>query len=196
MKVFLIALYLWIAVAYYSIYCAERSYSNVMALFWVMLAVSWLWDLVTDYTPFERNPQHTKLACVLLVMPFLYPIFSLLRGMTFPMITSPVMPCSVVIFTIGLMLMFSRKTNLFIVLLLCHWSVIGISKTYYFDIPEDYLLTTASIPAVYVFLKEHYLSDVQEVTKPQTKYMKWFLSVICIGVSAVLLATMVVQLVR
>lgn len=51
--------------------------------------------------------------------------------------TSPVMPCSVVVFTIGLLLLFARKVNMFLVLFLCHWSLIGLSKTYFFRIPED-----------------------------------------------------------
>ncbi|MCD8202086.1 MAG: DUF6064 family protein, partial [Prevotella sp.] len=115
---------------------------------------------------------------------------SLLRGMSFPEMTSPVMPCSVVVFTVGLMLMFSRKVNLFIVLMLCHWSVIGISKTFYFNIPEDYLLTCASVPAVYIFLKDYFLSDLHEVTKPQAKYLNGFLIVVCICVCLLLLGSM------
>ena len=84
MKIFLIALYLWISIVYFYIYCAERSYNNVMAIFWGILAASWLWDLLTGYTPFERNHKYTRLACFLLCMPFLYPIASILRGMDFP----------------------------------------------------------------------------------------------------------------
>ena len=62
MKIFLIALYLWISIVYFYIYCAERSYNNVMAIFWGILAASWLWDLLTGYTPFERNHKYTRLA--------------------------------------------------------------------------------------------------------------------------------------
>lgn len=196
MKIYLIALYLWIAVAYFYICCAERSYSNVMAIFWVVLAASWLWDLLSGYTPFVRNRRHTKLACVLLVMPFLYPVASLLRGMSFPEITSPVMPCSVVVFTIGILLMFSHKVNLFIVLLLCHWSMIGLSKTFFFNIPEDYLLASASVPAIYLFFKEYFLRNLSGKTKPRVKYMDWLLIAVCIGICAVLMGTMFAELAR
>ena len=37
-------------------------------------------------------------AALLFAMPLVYPLFSLLLGRTFPMITSPVMPCSVAVF--------------------------------------------------------------------------------------------------
>lgn len=116
--------------------------------------------------------------------------------MSFPEIISPVMPCSVVVFTIGILLMFSRRINLFIVLLLCHWSMIGLSKTFFFNIPEDYLLASASVPAIYLFFKEYFFCNLHEPTKPQTKYMNWFLITICIGVCMVLMGTMFLELAK
>lgn len=96
------------------------------------MAVIWIWDTVTGYTTLERSRKYDVLAYILLAMPFVYPLLSLARGLTFPGITSPVMPCSVVVFTIGLLLLFARKVNMFLVLFLCHWSLIGLSKTYFF----------------------------------------------------------------
>lgn len=95
------------------------------------MAVIWIWDTVTGYTTLERSRKYDVLAYILLAMPFVYPLLSLARGLTFPGITSPVMPCSVVVFTIGLLLLFARKVNMFLVLFLCHWSLIGLSKTYF-----------------------------------------------------------------
>ena len=129
MKIYFIATYTWISVVYYHIYCSERSYNNVLSIFWAILAIAWLWDLLAGYTQLERNPKYNVLGYLLVLMPFIYPVFSMARGLSFPGITSPVMPCSVVTFTIGLLLLFSRKSNLFIILLLCHWSLIGLSKT-------------------------------------------------------------------
>ena len=48
-----------------------------------------------------------RFALVLFCMPLVYPLFSLALGRTFPMMTSPVMPCSVAVFTVALMLAFS-----------------------------------------------------------------------------------------
>ena len=145
MKFYLIFLYIWIAVVYYYIYCAERSYNVVMTLFWGVMAVIWIWDTLTGYTTLERSRKYDGLAYILLAMPFIYPLLSLARGLTFPGITSPVMPCSVVVFTIGLLLLFARKVNMFLVLFLCHWSLIGLSKTYFFHIPEDFLLASPAL---------------------------------------------------
>lgn len=73
MKFYLIFLYIWIAVVYYYIYCAERSYNVVMALFWGVMAVIWIWDTLIGYTTLERSRKYDGLAYILLAMPFIYP---------------------------------------------------------------------------------------------------------------------------
>lgn len=37
MKLYMIFLYLWIAIAYYAICCDERSYNGALAMFWVVI---------------------------------------------------------------------------------------------------------------------------------------------------------------
>ena len=145
MKLYLIFINAWVAVVYYHIYCDPRSYSNALALFWGIMCVFWIYDLIVDYTPFELNHKHKKLAVLLCFLPLAYPLFSVARGMDFPMMTSPVMPCSVAVFTIGLLLAFSQRVNLFLILFLCHWALIGFTKTYFFQIPEDFLLASSAV---------------------------------------------------
>ena len=118
MKIYMIGLYSWISIVYYFIYCEERSYNGVMAMFWGVMAIIWIWDTITGYTTFERTHKYDLLSYVLLAMPFIYPMVSLARGLSFPEMTSPVMPCSVVVFTIGLLLLFAHKVNMFLVLFL------------------------------------------------------------------------------
>ncbi len=190
MKVYLAGLYLWVAIVYYFVCCHERDYNGVMALFWVLMAAIWVWDLATGYTTFNRSRRYDIMARLLLIMPFVYPLISLARGLTFPGMTSPVMPCSVSVFTIGLLLFFARRVNLFLVLLLCHWALIGLTKAGSFHIPEDFLLVGTAIPGLYLFFKEYYLADLPEATKPQAKYINALLIAVCIGLGALLLATM------
>ena len=194
MKLYLLFLYLWIAVVYYYIYCAERSYNGTMALFWGTMAVIWIWDTVTGYTTLERSRKYDVLAYILLAMPFVYPLLWLARGLTFPEITSPVMPCSVVVFTIGLLLLFARKVNMFLVLFLCHWSLIGLSKTYFFHIPEDFLLASASAPALYLFFKEYFLNNLHKDTEPKAKLINLLLVSVCIALGVLLTVTMFLEL--
>jgi len=135
------------------------------------------------------------LSYVLLALPFVYPLVSVARGLAFPGITSPVMPCSVTVFTIGLLLLFSRKVNMFLVLFLCHWSLIGLSKTYFFNIPEDFLLASATIPALYLFFREYFLNNLHADTKPKAKYINWLLILVCVSIGILLTTTMFLELV-
>ena len=169
MKFYLIFLYIWIAVVYYYIYCAERSYNVVMALFWGVMAVIWIWDTLIGYTTLERSRKYDGLAYIL-------------------------MPCSVVVFTIGLLLLFARKVNMFLVLFLCHWSLIGLSKTYFFHIPEDFLLASASVPALYLFFREYFLNRLHTDTQPRAKLINLLLVSVCIALGVILTVTMFLQL--
>ena len=103
MKIYMVFLNGWISIVYYMMYCGARGHHHILAIFWGVIAVLWLWDLFTGYTPFERNPKYKVLVGVLYAMPFLYPLLSWARGMEFPMMTTTVMPCSVAVFTIGLL---------------------------------------------------------------------------------------------
>ncbi|WP_294081647.1 DUF6064 family protein [Proteiniphilum sp. UBA5384] len=189
-KIYLIAIYLWIAIVYYLIYGSARSYYVVMAVYWLLMAVAWIFDLVFDSSTFERNKKYRILGYFLLFLPLLYPVFSIYRGLTFPEITSPIMPCSIVTFTIGLLLLHSHRVNIFIILLLCHWSLIGLTKTYFFDIPEDFILVGASVPALYLFFKEYFLQDLHSDTKPKAKYINILLIMSCLLICFVLIATL------
>lgn len=189
MKVFIIAVYLWIAIGYYAVFCAERNYTRVMTIFWIVLAVAWVWDAITDYTTFEHSTHHRVLAYSLLMLPLFYPLISLLRGMSIPFVASPVMPSSVATFTIGLLLLFHRRVNFFIVLLLCHWSLIGLTKTYYFNIPEDFVLAVVCIPAIYIFFHDNFLSNASATSKPSIRVLNAMLITGCSVIGIFLLAS-------
>lgn len=139
---------------------------------------------------FERNPKYKVLVGVLYAMPFLYPLLSWARGMEFPMMTTTVMPCSVAVFTIGLLLAFSRRVNLLVILFLCHWALIAFSKVYIYKIPEDLLLASATVPAIYLFFKNYFEQNLHKETKLGARLMNWFLILICIVVGVLLSMTL------
>lgn len=196
MKLFMVFLNAWIAVAYYLVYGGERSHYDVLALFWGVMAAVWLYDAVSGYTTFERTYRHDRFAWLLYAMPFVYPLLSLARGMSFPAMTSPVMPCSVAIFTIGLLLSFSRRVNLFIILFLCHWALIGFSKVYFFRIPEDLLLGATTVPALYLFFKEYIGVNMRRRNKPDLRVINMLLMVMCAAVGVMLCVSLWAELAR
>lgn len=194
MKLYLIFINAWVAVVYYHIYCDPRNYSNALALFWGIMCVFWIYDLIVDYTPFELNHKHKKLAVLLCFLPLAYPLFSVARGMDFPMMTSPVMPCSVAVFTIGLLLAFSQRVNLFLILFLCHWALIGFTKTYFFQIPEDFLLASSAVPGLYLFFKEYIAANLHTATHLKARLVNITLLVVCGAISLLFMISMVCEL--
>ena len=194
MKLYLIFINAWVAVVYYHIYCDPRSYSNALALFWGIMCFFWIYDLIVDYTPFELNHKHKKLAVLLCFLPLAYPLFSVARGMDFPMMTSPVMPCSVAVFTIGLLLAFSQRVNLFLILFLCHWALIGFTKTYFFQIPEDFLLASSAVPGLYLFFKEYIAANLHTATHLKARLVYITLLVVCGAISLLFMISMVCEL--
>ena len=101
MKVFMALLNFWIAGVYYLVCCEPREHHDLLALFWAIMGCIWVYDLAVGHASLQRTGNHKAFAALLFAMPLVYPLFSLLLGRTFPMITSPVMPCSVAVFTIG-----------------------------------------------------------------------------------------------
>ena len=194
MKLYLIFINAWVAVVYYHIYCDPRSYSNALALFWGIMCFFWIYDLIVDYTPFELNHKHKKLAVLLCFLPLAYPLFSVARGMDFPMMTSPVMPCSVAVFTIGLLLAFSQRVNLFLILFLCHWALIGFTKTYFFQIPEDFLLASSAVPGLYLFFKEYIAANLHTATHLNARLVNITLLFVCGAISLLFMISMVCEL--
>lgn len=193
MKIFMAALNFWIAGVYYMIYCRPREYHGMLALFWAIMGGIWVYDLLVKHASLERTGQHNAFALLLLAMPLLYPLGSLALGRAFPMMTSPVMPCSVAVFTIGLMLAFSERVNIVLALLLCHWALIGLSKVYFFGIPEDYLLACSTIPALYIFFREYIRSNADRPSKPSARVLDTLLVALCLVIGLFFVFTLLHQ---
>ena len=194
MKLFLAAVNGWIAVVYFLVYCSERSYSGMLALFWAIMAAIWVCDAFADFTRFERTRRPAGFAMLLYLMPLAYPLVSWLRGLSFPMMTMPVMPCSVAVFTIGLMLAFTRRINLFLMLFLCHWALIGLAKVYFFGIPEDFLLAASTVPALWLFFREYIVRNRELRTKPDARVLNGLLVLLSVLIGVFFTATLLHQI--
>lgn len=194
MKLFMAFLNFWIAGVYYMIYCRPREYHGMLALFWAIMGGIWIYELLVKHASLERTGQHNAFAILLLVMPLIYPLCSLALGHEFPIMTSPVMPCSVAVFTIGLMLAFTHRINIFLVLFLCHWALIGLAKVYFFGIPEDFLLAASTVPALYLFFREYIAKNRELRTKPDARMLNGLLILLCIVIGLFFTATLLHQI--
>lgn len=196
MKGYIVMLNLWITVVYQLYFCHERPYNYATTLIWAIITAIWIYDVVTGYTSFERNNKHARLATLFMLLPLAFPVISLARGMEFPMMTSPVLPSSVALFTIGFMLAFSQRVNLFIVLFICHWGLIGASKIYLYDIPEDALLGCAIVPTIYIFLREYVTANVSAHSKPNPRTANILLITLSAGTGILFAALMLHPLLK
>ncbi len=178
MKLYMAGLNFWIAGVYYLVYCEPRQYNDMLALFWAVMGCIWIYDLALRRATLVRTGHHTAFALLLMAMPLIYPLVSLLLGRSFPMMTSPVMPCSVAVFTVGLMLAFSERVNIVLAMFLCHWALIGLSKVYYFGIPEDYLLACSVVPALFLFFREYVAERSGRPGKPSPRMLKVLLAIV------------------
>ena len=168
MKIYMVAVSLWIAFVYYMAYGSVRDYSNVMTIFWCLIALSWLYDLATGFSTFQRSGKSEVWGIIMLVLPLAYPFISISRGLVFPQITTPMLPSSVALYMLGMLMAFNRKINFFAFLLVLHWSVIAISKIGIFKIPEDALLAAACIPSMVIFVLHALKAGDQQHKPPYT----------------------------
>ena len=175
MKVFMAALNFWIAV-YIILSIALRANIKYGCL-WAV--VSYVSCRLGGRTRFARAHGTTPPVCsgaVLYAAP--YPLFSLALGRTFPMMTSPVMPCSSLVFTVALMLAFSERANIVLATLLCHWALIGFSKVYFFGFPRIFCWRAASYPLSSSF-RRYIRNRACESTKPSPRVLNALLAVLC-----------------
>ena len=171
-KLYMAAVSLWIAFVYYMKYGAVRDYSNVMTIFWCLVALSWIYDLATRFSSFRKSGKYSAIGLAILVLPLAYPFISVSRGLEFPQITTPMIPSGVALYMLGMLMTFNRKINFFAFLLVMHWSVIAISKIAIFKIPEDALLAAACIPSMVIFFLQMLKDAGQSSFKPSGKYVK------------------------
>lgn len=194
MKLYMAVLNFWIAGVYYLVYCPARDHHDMLALFWAIMGAIWIYDLAVRHASLERTGHHTAFALLLFAMPVVYPLFSLALGRTFPEMTSPVMPCSVAVFTLGLMLAFSERVNIVLAMFLCHWALIGLSKVYFFGIPEDYLLASSVVPALYLFFREYVAANAARPMKPSPRVLNTLLAVLCLIIGVFFAITLLHQI--
>ena len=110
-KALMVAESLWIAFVYYLDFCSTRDYSGVLTIFWCMVAAAWVYDMVTKFSTFEKSGKYRWWGLVMLLLPLLYPVISLLRGMTFPEMTTPMLPSGVALYMLGMLMTFNSKIN-------------------------------------------------------------------------------------
>mgnify|MGYP004709755803 CR=1 FL=1 len=144
------------------------------------------WNTIAAYNAATWPAQigFTLVAAMLLVLLYLRPTPAVRIAMKLFM----------AVFTIGLMLAFSERVNIVLAMFLCHWALIGLSKVYFFGIPEDYLLACSTIPALYIFFREYVRSNADRPMKPSAHVLDALLITLCLVIGIFFTFTLLHQL--
>ena len=74
------------------------------------------------------------------------------------------------------------------------FALIGLSKVYFFGIPEDYLLACSIVPALYLFFREYIRDNAGRPTKPSPRVLNALLAVMCLIIGCFFAFTLLHQL--
>ena len=77
---------------------------------------------------------------------------------------------------------------------LCHWALIGFTKTYFFHIPEDFLLASSAVPGLYLFFKEYTASHLHTSTLFRARMINLALIIACGAIGVLFMISMVCEL--
>ena len=187
MRLLLAALCLWTATAYYFIYCSPREYNTALGVFWLVVGGIWLYGAIGDETELAPVRRHRVIAPIIMATPLAYPLISLARGMAFPQIVTPIMPCGLAVFTVGVILAFSPRPSIFILMMMFHWAIIGIFKIGRFAMPEDILAVIAIVTAVFIIFRDYLKVRRDAPLKPRPKHISRLVCAICALILALLI---------
>ncbi|NFQ09351.1 hypothetical protein FDG75_07195 [Clostridium botulinum] len=73
-------------------------------------------------------------------------------GHAYPAITTWLMPCPLVVYSITLLVSFSTKVDYKILILLIFWALTGLPKIFMFGVSEDFILFLSGILAIFVWV--------------------------------------------
>ena len=76
---------------------------------------------------------------------------------------------------------------------LCHGALIGLSKVYYFGIPEDSLRAGSVVPALFVFFREYVAERSGRPGKPAPRVLNALLALLGTIIALCIVATLLHQ---
>ena len=190
MRLLLAALSFWTATAYYFIYCSPREYNTALGVFWLIIGGIWLYGALKKGPELAPVRRHRTIAPIIMAVPLTYPLISLARGMAFPQTVTPIMPCGLAVFTVGVILAFSPRPSIFILMMMFHWAIIGIFKIRRFAMPEDIVAVIAIVTAVFIIFRDYLTIRRDAPLKPRPKHISRLACAICALILALLIYVM------
>ncbi|MDR5587913.1 MULTISPECIES: DUF6064 family protein [Clostridium] len=151
LKIFLSFSFAWISIVFFILNGSNELNKYLTATLFGSIALLFFIDIFKDNIIFERNKRFNKLVFILYILFLAYPLISIILGHAYPAITTWLMPCPLVVYSITLLVSFSTKVDYKILILLIFWALTGLPKIFMFGVPEDFILFLSGILAIYVW---------------------------------------------
>ena len=152
LKIFLSFSFAWISIVFFIINGSNELNKYLTSALFGLIALMFFIDIFKNNISFEINKRFNKLVVILYILFLSYPLISLILGHTYPTMTTWLMPCPLVVYSITLLISFSTKINYKILVLLIFWALTGLLKIFMFGVPEDFILFLSGISAIFVWI--------------------------------------------
>lgn len=151
-KLFLSFCFAWISIVFFILYGSIQLNKFLTASLFGLISFLFFIDVFANKTTFTRNKKYNKISSFLYILLAFYPLFSLILGKHFPVLTTWLMPCPLTVFAIALLISFFPQIDFKVFTLLVLWALSGLPKIFMFQVPEDSILFISGILAILVWL--------------------------------------------
>ncbi|KEJ01280.1 hypothetical protein N494_09965 [Clostridium botulinum A2B7 92] len=152
LKIFLSFSFAWISIAFFIMHGSNELNKYLTATLFGVIALLFFIDIFKNNIIFERNKRFNKLVFILYILFLSYPLISLIFGHAYPAITTWLMPCPLVVYSITLLISFSTRVDYKILILLIFWALTGLPKIFMFGVPEDFILLISGILSSFIWI--------------------------------------------
>jgi hypothetical protein len=157
MKAFLALAFAWNGVVFFLIFVKNPISQFFGAPLFIILAVLFVVDIFTKRTSFRLPETKWKQVFTVfwILLVFLYPLFGLPLGHTYPGMLTPVMPCPLTVFAVALVAAAAPQVSRVLYVLVLPWALAGLPKCLgALDCYEDCILFAAGVYGLVLLVKD------------------------------------------
>lgn len=157
MKAFLALAFAWNGIVFFLIFAKNPISTFFGAPLFIILAILFAVDTFTKRTEFRLPDARWKkvFTSIWILLVFLYPLFGLPLGHTYPRMLTPVMPCPLTVFALAMVAAAAPKVDRKLYILLLPWALAGLPKCLgALDCYEDCILFAAGVYGLISLVKD------------------------------------------
>jgi len=156
MKIFFAVAFAWNGVVFFLLFAKNPISIYFGAPLFIILSILFVVDIFMKKTEFTPPDQKWKkiLTIIWILLVFMYPLFGLPLGHSYPRMITPVMPCPLTVFALTMVAAAAPKVDRKIFILLLPWALAGLPKCLgALDCYEDCILFFAGVYGIILLVK-------------------------------------------